>query len=81
MGDIHLRENEMLVSYDVKSLFTCIPVEESLGICEHKLEAWMKREKDGLFDVTMGSYDGAEVCELVGAYLSRLTRKGCLWHF
>ena len=32
-------------------------------------KAWMKREKDGLFDVTMGSYDGAEVCELVGAYL------------
>ena len=23
-------------------------------------------EKDGLFDVTMGAYDGAEVCELVG---------------
>ena len=37
MGDIHLRENEMLVSYDVKSLFTSILVEESLGICEHKL--------------------------------------------
>ena len=32
MEDIHLRENEMLVSYDVKSLFTSIPVEESLGI-------------------------------------------------
>ena len=29
---------------------------------------WVK--KDGnLFDVTMGSYDGAEVCELVGLYL------------
>ena len=27
----------MLVSYDVKSLFTSIPVEESLGICERKL--------------------------------------------
>ena len=27
-----------------------------------------------LFDVTMGSYDGAEVCELVGLYLlSKLT--------
>ena len=30
--------------------------------------AWIK--KDGsLFDVTMGSYDGAEVCELVGLFL------------
>ena len=29
---------------------------------------WVKRE-GGQFDVTMGSYDGAEVCELVGLYL------------
>ena len=28
--------------------------------------AWIKKNDDGLFDVTMGSYDGAEVCELVG---------------
>lgn len=27
---------------------------------------WMK--KDGLFDVTMGSFDGAEICELVGLF-------------
>ena len=32
-------------------------------------KTWRKREKDSLFDVTMGSYDGAEVCELVGAFL------------
>ena len=37
MGDIHLRENKMLESYDVKSSFTSIPVEEPLGICECKL--------------------------------------------
>ena len=29
----------------------------------------MKNNNDGLFDVTMGSYDGAEVCELVGLYI------------
>ena len=29
---------------------------------------WMKKNKTGLFDVTMGCYDGAEVCELVGTY-------------
>ena len=28
----------------------------------------MKKSKNGLFDVSMGSYDGAEVCELVGSY-------------
>ena len=25
--------------------------------------------KDGFFDVTMGAYDGAEVCELVRTFL------------
>ena len=29
--------------------------------------AWMKR--DGLFDLKMRPYDGAEVCELVGTFL------------
>ena len=32
---------------------------------------WIKKE-GGLFDVTMGAYDGAEVCELVGTYLLHL---------
>ena len=31
-------------------------------------EAWMKKDS-GLFDVTMGAYDGAEVCELVKTFL------------
>ena len=29
---------------------------------------WVKKNRAGLFDVTMGCYDGAEVCELVGSY-------------
>ena len=29
----------------------------------------MKNNNDGLFDVTMGSYDEAEVYELVGLYI------------
>ena len=32
-------------------------------------EPWGKKSSSGLFDVTMGSFDGAETCELVGAYL------------
>ena len=36
---------------------------------------WIKK-KGGLFDVTMGAYDGAEVCELVGTYLlNKVTEK------
>ena len=30
--------------------------------------SWVKRENE-MFDVTMGSYDGAEVCELVGLFM------------
>ena len=33
-------------------------------------------KKDGLFDVTMGAYDGAEVCELVGTFsLDKISEK------
>ena len=32
----------------------------------HENEAWKKKNLDNCFGVTMGSYDGAEVCELVG---------------
>ena len=38
--------------------------------------AWVKKGNESTFDVTMGSYDGAEVCELVGLYiLSILSEK------
>ena len=37
---------------------------------------WKKKDSNELFDVTMGSYDGAEICELVGLYtLSILTKR------
>ena len=36
---------------------------------------WQERNSNTLFDVTMGSFDGAETCELVGCYLlSQLTQ-------
>ena len=31
--------------------------------------AWIKRQSKNCFDITMGSFDGAETCELVGSYL------------
>ena len=34
----------------------------------NKQQIWIKKES-GLFDVTMGAYDGAEVCELVGTFI------------
>ena len=37
---------------------------------------WTKRDSPTTFDVTMGSFDGAEVCELVGLYaLNKLREK------
>ena len=31
--------------------------------------AWVKKEGDEDFDIPMGCYDGAEICELVGIYI------------
>ena len=33
-----------------------------------KHEIWVKKDNSS-FDVTMGSFDGAEICEIVGIYL------------
>ena len=35
----------------------------------HENEAWKKKSKS-CFDITMGSNDGAEICELTGIYKS-----------
>ena len=35
---------------------------------------WIKKQ-GGLFDVSMGAYDGAEVCELVRTYMLNLLSK------
>ena len=50
--------------------------EETIKIIHHARKSvlftneqtWVKKESN-LFDVTMGSFDGAEICELVGLYL------------
>ena len=35
----------------------------------HQGQPWIKQTDDDGFDVPMGAYDGAEVCELVGSYM------------
>ena len=32
-------------------------------------EPWVKKDGDRNFDVPMGCYDGAEICEVIGTYL------------
>jgi hypothetical protein len=42
----------------------------------HQDKTWVKRNNETMFDVTMSSYDGAEICELVGLFiLSKLEAK------
>ena len=45
-------ENKAIIKHARKSLL------------HNKQQTWIKKESE-LFDVTMGAYDGAEVCELV----------------
>ena len=42
----------------------------------HENEHWEKKKTESCFDMTMGSYDGAEICELVGIYI--LTRRATI---
>ena len=37
----------------------------------------MDEKRGHLFDVAMGAYDGAEICELVGTFLLEKIRKIC----
>ena len=39
------------------------------GLLFSKEEVWKKKSTTSCFDVTMGSYDGAEICELIGVYI------------
>jgi len=42
----------------------------------HDKSFWSKMQSDNLFEVTMGSHDGAETCELVGLFLlSTISKK------
>ncbi|KAJ8027867.1 hypothetical protein HOLleu_29941 [Holothuria leucospilota] len=42
----------------------------------HDGKPWVKKSSEDLFDVTMGSFDGAEICELVGTFpLHKITQK------
>ena len=46
-----------------------------LYLLYHNNKPWIKNDGNGEFDVTMGSYDGAEVCEVVGLFILDIIRK------
>ena len=51
--------------------------QEDISIIKHARKSllfnngkpWIKNNNSNLFDVTMGSYDGTEICELVGLFI------------
>ena len=53
---------------------TIMQARKSLLYCDG--EPWMKKEA-GIFDVTMGAFDGAEICELVGIFLLSQLATSC----
>ena len=41
----------------------------------NNLTPWKKKSSESCFDVTLGSYDGAEICELIGLFISSILSK------
>ena len=52
----------------IESVVYCLNIHAKNSVLIHKQQPWQKKG-DTTFDVTMGSYDGAETCELVGNFL------------
>ena len=63
------------MSNDIHVWFGLLSMELNRSITEEEFfrfyreKTWIKKNHDSLFDVTMGSYDGAEICELVSLFL------------
>ena len=55
------KRHTVITKIEEETIFHC-----RKSLLYHDGEPWQKKE--GSFDVTMGSYDGAEVCELVGLF-------------
>ena len=49
-----------------------IIVHAKRSLLYHQDSLWKKKNSDNTFDVTMGSYNGAETCELIGLYMTSL---------
>ena len=73
-----IKESLVMEAMDFAAQYVNIPNEdvETVRYARKSLlfneeHTWIKRD-GGLFDVTMGAFDGAEICELVGTYLLSL---------
>ena len=55
------KEHHHILDKDVRIIDHC-----RKSLLFHENEPWKKKKTESCFNVTMGSYDGAEICELVG---------------
>ena len=62
---ISFAKNHILISDDECEII--IAAKNLLLYCEGN--PWKKKGTDSLFDVTMGSFDGAKTCEFIGLYI------------
>ena len=53
-----------------------IVIQAKKSLLTHKQQSWEKKSAS-VFDVTMGSFDGAETCELVGCFLPSQLKTKC----
>ena len=74
-----ISEDLLLKALDYASKFTTITQQDrhiiihaKKSLLYHENSPWTKKNTNGMFDVTMGSYDGAETCELIGIYMLSL---------
>ena len=74
-----ISEQLLLKALDYASAFTNITQQDrdiiihaKRSLLSHQNSPWIKKDTANMFDVTMGSYDGAETCELIGLYMLSL---------
>ena len=83
--EFYLSISEELLSkaLDIASAYDIITAEKrniviqaKKSLLTHKQQSWEKKSAS-IFDVTMGSFDGAETCELVGCFLLSKLKTKC----
>ena len=81
-----ISEAVLTVSLDYTRQFTTISDEDEEIIPHsrktllfHDNEPWVKRGDSPMVDVAMGSYDGTEVCELVGFHIQHKLTTAFSW--
>ena len=74
-----ISEDLLLKALDYASKFSTITQQDrhiiihaKKSLLYHQNSPWTKKNTNDMFDVTMGSYDGAETCELIGTYMLSL---------